>query len=80
MNLPGYIPNVGDFFGQYKGSVLSPGLDFAFGLIGDSYINKAHDNGWLLTDDYVATTSATVNDNNDVQVRAVGACRTGACP
>ena len=71
MNLPGYIPNVGDFFGQYKGSVLSPGLDFAFGLIGDSYINKAHDNGWLLTDDYVATTSATVNDNNDVQVRAV---------
>ena len=71
MNLPGYIPNVGDFFGQYKGSVLSPGLDFAFGLIGDSFINKAHDNGWLLTDDYVATTSATVNDNNDVQVRAV---------
>ena len=71
MNLPGFIPNIGDFFGQYKGSVLSPGLDFAFGLIGDNYINKAYDNGWLLTDDYVATTSATVNDNKDLQVRAV---------
>ena len=71
MNLPGFIPNIGDAFGQRTGSVLAPGLDFAFGFIGDSYINKALDNDWLLRDDAVATTSATVNDNNDLQVRAV---------
>ena len=71
MNLPGFIPNIGDAFGQRTGSVLAPGLDFAFGFIGDSYINKAYDNGWLLMDDAVATTSATVNDNKDLQVRAV---------
>jgi cell surface protein SprA len=58
-------------FGQRTGSVLSPGLDFAFGLIGDDYINKAFDNDWLLKDDNVATTSATVNSNQDLQVRAV---------
>ena len=71
MNLPGFIPNIGDAFGQRTGSVLAPGLDFAFGFIGDSYINKALDNDWLLRDDAVATTSATVNDNKDLQVRAV---------
>ena len=71
MNLPGFVPNVGDMFGQRTGSVLSPGLDFAFGLIDDSYINKAFDNGWLLTNDNVATTSATVNNNKDLQIRAV---------
>ena len=71
MNLPGFTPNIGDVFGQRTGSVLSPGLDFAFGLIGDSYINKALDNDWLLTNDSVATTSATVNSNQDLQLRAV---------
>jgi len=71
MNLPGFVPNIGDIFGQRTGSALSPGLDFAFGLIDDSYINKAFDKGWLLTNDSVATTSATVNSNKDLQVRAV---------
>ena len=71
MNLPGFIPNIGDAFGQRTGSVLSPGLDFAFGFIGDSYIDKALENDWLLMNEDVATTSATVNDNKDLQVRAV---------
>jgi cell surface protein SprA len=71
MNLSGFIPNIGDMFGQRTGSVLSPGLDFAFGLIDDGYINKAFDNGWLLTNDSVATTSATINNNKDLQIRAV---------
>ena len=71
MNLPGFVPNIGDFFGQRGGSPLSPGLDFAFGLISDNYIDKANDNGWLLTNDSVATSSATVNNNNDLQIRAV---------
>ena len=71
MNLPGFIPNVGDMFGQRTGSVLSPGLDFAFGLIGDNYIDKALDNGWLLTNDSVATTPASINNSQDIQVKAV---------
>ena len=71
MNLPGFVPNIGDIFGQRAGSALSPGLDFAFGLIGDDYINKAYDNDWLLKADSVATTSATVNNNSDLQIRAV---------
>jgi cell surface protein SprA len=42
MSLPGFMPNVGDAFGQNRGNgLLSPGLDFAFGLTGDSYVNKS---------------------------------------
>jgi len=68
MSLPGFIPNVGDAFGQRTGSVLSPGLDFAFGLTGDSYIQKSYDNGWLLCNDSVAT-PATTNASEDLQLR-----------
>ena len=70
MNLPGFLPNVGDIFGQRSGGALAPGLDFAFGLIGDSYIDKAFDRGWLLSNDNVATTNATVSSNQDLQVKA----------
>ncbi len=70
MSLPGFMPNVGDAFGQTRGSgVLSPGLDFAFGLTGDSYINKAMDKDWLLINDSVST-PATTNQSEDLQLRA----------
>ena len=64
MTLPGFLPNIGDAFGQRTGNVLSPGLDFAFGLAGDSYVDKARDNGWLLMNESVATpfTSSTTED------------------
>ena len=68
MSLPGFMPNVGDAFGQRTGSVLAPGLDFAFGLTGDSYVEKSYNNGWLLTSDSVAT-PATTNASEDLQVR-----------
>lgn len=68
MSLPGFIPNIGDAFGQRTGSVLSPGLDFAFGLSGDSYVQKAYDNGWLLCNDSVAT-PATSNSSEDLQLK-----------
>ena len=56
MLLPGFMPNVGDMLGQNKsGSALAPGLDFAFGLMGDGYIDKAMDNDWLLQSDSVST-------------------------
>ena len=70
MMLPGFIPNVGDAFGQRSSGGLSPGLDFAFGTIGDSYLDKAYENGWLMCNDSVST-PATINSSSDVQIRAV---------
>ncbi len=64
MSLPGFMPNIGDMLGQRTGGVMAPGLAFAFGMTGESYINKALENGWLLTNDSVsspATTSAYEN-------------------
>ena len=69
MTLPGFMPNVGDAFGQRTGSVLAPGLDFAFGLAGDGYIDKARQNNWLLMNDSVAT-PFTSSTTEDLQLRA----------
>ena len=69
MALPGFMPTVGDAFGQTRGTgALSPGLDFAFGLIDDDYIGKARDNHWLLMNDSVATPAVT-NRTEDLQIR-----------
>ena len=68
MAIPGFLPNVGNAFGQYRGDILSPGLGFAFGLTGDSYINKAVDNNWLLMADSIST-PATTNATEDLQLR-----------
>ena len=67
--LPGFMPNIGDMFGQRTGSVMSPGLDFAFGFAGDNYIQKALDNNWLLCNESVATPS-TSSHTEDLQLRA----------
>ena len=69
MTLPGFMPNVGDAFGQRTGSVMAPGLGFAFGLTGDEYIETARDNGWLLCNESVAT-PATTSGTEDLQLRA----------
>jgi len=69
MTLPGFIPNVGDAFGQHTGGVMSPGLGFAFGLTGDEYIETARSNGWLLCNDNIAT-PATTSATEDLQLRA----------
>lgn len=69
--LPGFMPNVGDIFGQRTGGVMRPGLDFAFGMVGDSYIEKARGNGWLLGSeggDSIAT-PATTSTSQDLQVK-----------
>ena len=68
MALPGFLPNVGNAFGQYNGNVLAPGLDFAFGMASDSYINKAVDNKWLLIADNIST-PATTSAMEDLQLR-----------
>ena len=69
MSVPGFMPNVGDAFGQRTGGVMAPGLDFAFGLVDDSYLQKAYDNGWLFMVDSMASPAAT-NETNDLQMRA----------
>ena len=59
LSLPGFMPTIGKAFGQRRGDIMSPGLDFAFGFVGDSYIEKARENNWLLMSDNVATPAAT---------------------
>ena len=52
LSIPQFIPEIGDVFGQSTHyDVMSPGLDFAFGFAGQSYINKALDRGWLMGDE-----------------------------
>ena len=69
MSLPGFLPNVGDMFGQRSRGGLQPGLDFAFGMTGESYISKAMRKGWLLANDSVTTPAAT-SKNEALQISA----------
>ena len=51
LNLPLFRPDVGDMLGQStKYGPMSPGLDFAFGFVDESYVDKALARGWLITD------------------------------
>ena len=68
LTLPGFLPTIGDAFGQTKQGIMSPGLDFAFGFVGDSYIEKAREHDWLLLNDSIATPAAT-SKTEDLQIR-----------
>ena len=68
LTLPGFIPNVGDCFGQATGP-MRPGLGFAFGIVDDSYIDHAKDNGWLMCSDSIATPASSTM-NTDLQIKA----------
>ena len=70
ISLPGFMPNIGDAFGQRHGmNALAPGLGFAFGLADhDEFIERARENEWLLISDSVATPAATTV-NDDLQLR-----------
>ena len=51
MTIPYFRPNIGNFFGQGSTPLgNTPGLDFAFGLAGSDYIEKANNRGWLIKD------------------------------
>ena len=51
MMIPYFRPEIGDFLGQGSTPIGSaPGWDFAFGLVGDDYIEKASNRGWLIKD------------------------------
>lgn len=69
MTLPGFLPNVGDMLGQKKNNgLMAPGLDFAFGLTGDGYIDRARERGWLAGSDSVVSPAST-NAQEDLQMR-----------
>ena len=71
LTLPGFTTEIGDAFGQKRvNGILSPGLDFAFGLVGDDFIQKAADRGWLIQNDSSITTPATTSAVEDLQLRA----------
>lgn len=71
MSLPGFMPEVGDLFGQKSiNGIYAPGADFAFGLIDDSYLQKAHKRGWLLSSDSVSVQAST-NAAEDLQLKMV---------
>ncbi len=64
LTLPGFLPSVGDAFGQKKVGQMAPGLDFAFGMVGDDYIEKARNYDWLLCNDSIATPATTSRTDN----------------
>lgn len=64
LTLPGFLPSVGDAFGQKKVGQMAPGLDFAFGMVGNDYIEKARNNDWLLCNDSIATPATTSRTDN----------------
>lgn len=67
--LPSFDPFIGDFFGQRGGSKMAPGLGFAFGFEGgESYVEKARDNGWLIINDSL-TAPAILSQTDDFQFR-----------
>ena len=69
MNLPGFMPSAGDIFGQNKvDGLFAPGLDFAFGLVDDSYLSKAQRQNWLLRSDSIAS-MATSTAAEDLQAK-----------
>ena len=51
LSIPQFVPDIGDIFGQSTHyDVMAPGLDFAFGFVGEGYIDRAKRHGWLLGD------------------------------
>ncbi|MGL4293818.1 MAG: cell surface protein SprA [Bacteroidales bacterium] len=67
--LPSFDPFVGDFMGQSSSGALAPGLGFAFGFEGgESFVNKALDNQWLIVNDSL-TSPAILSTTHDFQYK-----------
>lgn len=69
MMLPGYLPEVGDIFGQKRTGNLAPGLGFAFGSVSRDFIDEAWEKGWLVngTDN---VTPAMMDQSTTLNLRA----------
>ncbi|MCH5220102.1 MAG: cell surface protein SprA [Muribaculaceae bacterium] len=70
MTLPLYNPSVGNVFGQSLSyGPMAPGLDFAFGFVGEGYLEKALARGWLITDDG-QTSPAVMSKTSELNLEA----------
>ena len=70
MSIPLFQPEIGDIFGQSRAyGPMAPGLDFAFGFAGEDYLDRALDNGWLITDDG-QTSSAMISNTKELNIDA----------
>lgn len=64
LSIPLFAPEIGDGFGQTRSyGPLAPGLDFAFGFVGEGYIEKAKERGWLICNDTQTSPSIWSNTN-----------------
>lgn len=69
-SLPLFGPDIGNLFGQSRSyGPMSPGLDFAFGFTDESYVDKALERGWLITDDG-QTSPAVFSRANELNIEA----------
>ena len=75
ITVPQFIPEIGDIFGQSTHyDVMAPGLDFAFGFAGQSYIEKAQSRNWLMGDQTQTTPALfgnTLEFNAEVQIEPI---------
>lgn len=72
MTLPSFEPSVGDLFGQSNNyDSMSPGLGFAFATVGENFIQKSAERGWLMTQDSSLVSPAIHNRTNDLQADIV---------
>lgn len=64
LSIPLFAPEIGDGFGQTRSyGPLAPGLDFAFGFVGEGYVEKAKERGWLICNDTQTSPSIWSNTN-----------------
>lgn len=67
--LPGFMNDV-KFFGQTSTQkMLSPGLDFSFGIPGEGFIDRAWERGWLSSNDSIIN-PASVAKATDLDIKA----------
>jgi cell surface protein SprA len=72
MMLPGFRPSVGDIFGQKTSDDgYAPGLDFAFGFAGQSYIDRAKERDWLVINSGGNINPAMLSHSKDLNIKAV---------
>lgn len=68
LSVPGFMPESRRFGQSNMNGMLAPGLDFAFGLADDGYLEHAADRGWLQSSGNVAHTAASAR-NEDLQLK-----------
>ncbi len=70
ITMPLFRPDIGNVFGQTRSyGPMAPGLGFAFGFEDESFLQKAMDRGWLITDDG-QTSPAVFSRTNELNIEA----------